>query len=86
MKPVDVPDRMIPPGYRRQLLSIPENKGYEAIDLPCIVPDQESGFDPKTVIFIQVDENEMKELQMNGGLIMLQILGPFMPQFSIDPV
>lgn len=84
MKPVEPADFMVPPGYVKRLLA-PQIID-DARPLPCIVPDQESGFDPKTVVFIQVDDNEMKELQMNGGLIMLQILGPFMPQFSIDPV
>lgn len=86
MKPVDVPGRMIPPGYRRQLLAIPESSAYEAIDLPCIVPDGESGFDPKTAIYLQLDDNDFKTLQLNGGLIQLIILGPFCPQFSIDVV
>jgi hypothetical protein len=87
MKPIPIPDNLIPEGYYRATVGAPKGQEQTVMPVEVIRPNpKEIASYPKNVLLIEVTKDDLERLQTNGGLMWLQFIGTTFNPFSLDVV
>lgn len=86
MKPIPIPDALIPPHYRRLTIGAPIGEENDIRPVEALIPANVGLEGRKYVMLIQIEEEDREHLEKSGGLFWLQILGTQLSPFSVDVV
>lgn len=86
MEPIDIPDVLIPPHFKRFTIGEPPLQEGDPKPVQIIKPMNAVDEHKRCIALIWIPPSELEILQEQGGLFWLQIWGEHLPPFSVDVV